>query len=248
MAALSRMATGDHRISVGPGDTVILASSLIPGNENAVFRVINGLMRLGADVVHKGTAKVHVSGHASAGELLYCYNIIRPRHAMPVHGETRHLLANARIAEQTGVPTENILLTEDGSVVDLRDGVARQVGQVDCGFVYVDGSAVGSITDDDLKDRRTLGEEGFISVITVVNRQTGSVVTGPDIHARGVAEDEKVFEEIKPKIVAALEEAVRNNPTHTTYQLQQVVRRTIGAWVSRRLRRKPMIVPVVLEA
>jgi len=248
MAALSRMATGVHRISVGAGDTVILASSLIPGNENAVFRVINGLMRLGADVVHKGTATVHVSGHASAGELLYCYNILRPRHAMPVHGETRHLLANARIAEQTGVPAGNILLTEDGSVVDLHDGVARQVGQVECGFVYVDGSAVGSITDDDLKDRRTLGEEGFISVITVVNRQTGSIVTGPDINARGVAEDQQVFEEIKPKIAAALEEAVRNNPTHTTYQLQQVVRRTIGSWVSRKLRRKPMIVPVVLEA
>ncbi|WP_417220750.1 ribonuclease J [Arthrobacter sp.] len=248
MAALSRMATGDHRIHVGPGDTVILASSLIPGNENAVFRVINGLMRRGADVVHKGTATVHVSGHASAGELLYCYNIIRPRNAMPVHGETRHLLANARIAGQTGVPEANILLTEDGSVVDLRDGVARQVGQVDCGFVYVDGSAVGSITDDDLKDRRTLGEEGFISIITVVNRQTGAIVTGPDIHARGVAEDQKVFEEVKPMIVAALQEAVRKNPTHTTYQLQQVVRRTIGAWVSRKLRRKPMIVPVVLEA
>jgi len=248
MAALSRMANGDHRINVGPGDTVILASSLIPGNENAVFRIINGLMRLGADVVHKGNAKVHVSGHASAGELLYCYNIVRPRNVMPVHGETRHLMANGRLAQQTGVPARNVLLTEDGSVVDLRDGVARLVGRVDCGFVYVDGSSVGSITDDDLKDRRTLGEEGFISVISVVNRQTGKLVSGPDIHARGVAEDDSVFDDIKPRIAAALEEAVLNNPTHTTHQLQQVVRRVIGSWVSRKLRRRPMIVPVVLEA
>ena len=248
MAALSRMANGDHRINVGRGDTVILASSLIPGNENAVFRIINGLMRRGAEVVHKGNAKVHVSGHASAGELLYCYNIIRPKNAMPVHGETRHLIANGRLAEQTGVPAANVLLTEDGSVVDLRGGVARAVGRIDCGFVYVDGSSVGGVTDDDLKDRRTLGEEGFISVISVVNRQTGKIVSGPDIHARGVAEDDSVFDDIKPKIAAALEEAVVNNPTHTTHQLQQVVRRVIGSWVSRKLRRRPMIVPVVLEA
>jgi ribonuclease J len=248
MAALSRMANGDHRIQVGAGDTVILASSLIPGNENAVFRVINGLTRLGAEVVHKGNAKVHVSGHAAAGELLYCYNIIRPKNVMPVHGETRHLLANARLATQTGIPARNVLLTEDGSVVDLKDGVADLVGQVDCGYVYVDGSSVGNITDEDLKDRRILGEEGFISVISVVNRQTGQIVSGPDIHARGVAEDQQVFEDIKPKIAAALEEAVRNNPDHTTHQLQQIVRRVIGSWVSRKLRRRPMIVPVVLEA
>ncbi|GER22512.1 ribonuclease J [Zafaria cholistanensis] len=248
MAALSRMANGDHRIQVGAGDTVILASSLIPGNENAVFRVINGLTRLGAEVVHKGNAKVHVSGHAAAGELLYCYNIIRPKNVMPVHGETRHLLANARLATQTGIPARNVLLTEDGSVVDLKDGVADLVGQVECGYVYVDGSSVGNITDDDLKDRRILGEEGFISVISVVNRQTGQIVSGPDIHARGVAEEQQVFEDIKPRIAAALEEAVRNNPDHTTHQLQQIVRRVIGSWVSRKLRRRPMIVPVVLEA
>ncbi|RZU61871.1 ribonuclease J [Zhihengliuella halotolerans] len=247
MAALSRMANGEHAVRVGPGDMVVLASSLIPGNENAVFRVINGLMRLGAEVVHKGNARVHVSGHASAGELLYCYNIVRPKNVMPVHGETRHLIANGLLAEQTGVPAERVLLTEDGAVVDLRDGIAEQVGRVECGYVYVDGSQVGLVTDDDLKDRRMLGEEGFVSVISVVNRQDGTIVSGPDIHVRGVAEDDDVFEDIKPKIAAALEEAVRNNPTHTTHQLQQVVRRVIGSWVGRRLRRRPMIVPVVLE-
>ena len=248
MAALSRMANGDHRISIGKGDTVILASSLIPGNENAVFRVINGLMRLGADVVHKGNAKIHVSGHAAAGELLYCYNILRPKNAMPVHGETRHLIANGRLAAATGVPEQNIVLADDGTVVDLRDGKARVVGEVECGFVYVDGSSVGAITDTDLKDRRILSEEGFISIISVVNRSTGTIVSGPEIHARGFAEGDAVFDEIIPKISAALEEAVRSNTDHTTYQLQQVVRRVVGTWVNRRLRRRPMIVPVVVEA
>ncbi|WP_312181722.1 ribonuclease J [Arthrobacter sp.] len=248
MAALSRMANGDHRISVGRGDTVILASSLIPGNENAVYRVINGLMKLGADVVHKGTAKIHVSGHASAGELLYTYNILKPKNAMPVHGETRHLIANGKLAAQTGVPEENIILADDGTVVDLVNGKARVVGSIECGLVYVDGSSVGEITDTDLKDRRILGEEGFISVITVVNRNTGTIVSGPEIHARGFAEDDTVFDEIKPKISKALEEAVMSNRDHTAYQLQQVVRRVVGTWVNRRLRRRPMIVPVVLEA
>ncbi len=248
MAALSRMANGDHKITVGPGDTVILASSLIPGNENAVFRIINGLLKLGADVIHKGTAKVHVSGHAAAGELLYCYNILTPKNVMPVHGETRHLIANAKIAISSGVPAGNVLLTDDGSVIDLRDGVAKIVGQVECGFVYVDGQSVGEITDADLKDRRVLGDEGFISIITVVNRATGKIVSGPDIHARGVAEDDSVFDEIKPKIAAALEEAVMASTEHTSHQLQQVVRRVIGTWVNRKLRRRPMIIPVVLEA
>ncbi|WP_285726434.1 ribonuclease J [Psychromicrobium xiongbiense] len=248
MAALSRMANGDHRVQVGPGDTVILASSLIPGNENAVFRVINGLLKLGAEVIHKGTAKVHVSGHAAAGELLYCYNILRPKNVMPVHGETRHLIANGRIAEASGVPSDRILLTDGGTVVDLKDHVARIVGQVECGFVYVDGTSIGEVTETDLKDRRILGDEGFISVVTVVNRSTGKVVSGPEIHARGVAEDDSVFEEVIPKINAALEEAVTSSKEHTTYQLQQVVRRTMGTWVSRKLRRRPMIIPVVLEA
>ncbi|MFP5313977.1 MAG: ribonuclease J [Actinomycetes bacterium] len=248
MAALSRMANGDHPITVGKGDTVILASSLIPGNENAVFRVINGLLKLGADVIHKGNARVHVSGHAAAGELLYCYNILRPRNVMPVHGETRHLIANGKLAIQTGIPSENVLQTDDGSVVDLSDGVARIVGAVECGYVYVDGSSIGEITDADLKDRRILGEEGFISIITVVNRSTGTIVSGPDIHARGFAEDDSIFDDIKPKISTALAEAVMSNKDHTNHQLQQVVRRVVGTWVNRRYRRRPMIIPVVLEA
>ena len=247
MAALSRIANGDHKVSVGPGDTVVLASSLIPGNENAVFRVINGLMRLGARVVHSGNAKVHVSGHASAGELLYCYNILRPRNVMPVHGEVRHLIANAALAVKTGVPADRVVLAEDGVVVDLIDGRARVVGAVPCGYVYVDGSSVGELTEAELKDRRILGDEGFVSIFAVVSSGDGKVLAGPQIHARGVAEQDGVFDEILPVLTAALEDAARSGATDT-HQLQQVMRRVVGRWVSNKLRRRPMIIPVVVEA
>ncbi|WP_314452915.1 ribonuclease J [uncultured Microbacterium sp.] len=247
MAVLSRMANLDHAIEPGEGDTIILASSQIPGNENAIYRVIDGLTKLGATVVHKGNAKVHVSGHAAAGELLYCYNILKPKNVLPVHGEYRHLMANAKLARETGIPEENTILGENGTVVDLRDGVARVVGQVDIGFVYVDGSSVGEITDADLKDRRILGEEGFISVIVVVDSATGKIISGPEIHARGFAEDDKVFDSVKPKIAAALAEAAKSG-VRDNHALQQVVRRTIGRWVNQSLRRRPMIVPMVIEA
>ncbi|KRA22438.1 ribonuclease [Microbacterium sp. Root61] len=246
MAVLSRMANLDHEIEPGPGDTVILASSLIPGNETAIYRVIDGLTKHGANVVHKGNAKVHVSGHAAAGELLYCYNILKPRNVMPVHGEYRHLTANAKLAQETGIPPERTIIAENGTVVDLRDGDATVVGQLDIGFVYVDGSTVGAITDADLKDRRILAEEGFISVIVVVDAATGRVISGPEIHARGVAEDDSVFDAVKPKIAAALEEAAKSG-VRDTHALSQIVRRTIGRWVNQSLRRRPMIVPLVIE-
>ncbi|HWL01833.1 MAG TPA: ribonuclease J [Microbacteriaceae bacterium] len=247
MAALARMANQEHQISVGPGDTVILASSLIPGNENAVYRIINGLMKLGATVVHKGNARVHVSGHAAAGELLYTYNILKPKNVMPVHGEVRHLVANAELAIQTGVPRDRTVIAENGTVVDLRDGVARIVGQLDISYVYVDGSSVGEITDADLKDRRILAEEGFISIFVAVDLQTGKVIAGPEIQARGFAEDEEVFQDVVPKIVAALSEAGAAG-TRDTHAYTQVVRRTVGRWVNTKHRRRPMIVPVVIEA
>jgi len=247
MAALSRMANRDHRVQVGRGDTVVLASSLIPGNENAVYRVINGLTRLGAKVVHQGNARVHVSGHASAGELLYCYNILRPRNVMPVHGEVRHLVANAELAVATGVPRERVVVVEDGVVVDLVDGVAKVVGAVECGYVYVDGSSVGEISEADLKDRRILGEEGFISIVVVVDSGTGKIVAGPEIHARGFAEDDTVFDKVKPRIADALAQAAGTG-TSDTHQMQQVVRRVVGRWVNESYRRRPMIIPVVVEA
>ncbi|HVX55964.1 ribonuclease J [Nocardioides sp.] len=246
MSALSRIANGTHNfVQIEHGDTVLLASSLIPGNENAVYRVINGLVRLGANVVHKGNALVHVSGHASAGELLYCYNIVRPRNVMPVHGEIRHLLANGDLARAVGI--ERVVTVEDGVVVDLVDGVARVAGKVECGYVFVDGTSVGDITESELKDRRILGEEGFISVIVVVDSVSGKVSAGPEIHARGHAWDEGAFDEVRQPIVDAVNRAVAEGATDT-YQLQQAVRRTIGRWVSDTHRRRPMIIPVVIEA
>jgi len=246
LAALSRMANGDHRIRVGDGDTVILASSLIPGNENAVYRVINELTRFGARVVHKGNALVHVSGHAAAGELLYCYNVVKPKNVMPVHGEWRHLRANAELAISTGVKRDRALVAENGVVVDLKNGRAEIVGSVPCGYVYVDGQSIGDITEASLKDRRILGEEGFISVIVVIDSQTGKIVAGPDIHARGFAEDLGLFDEVKGRIEGALAGAVASG-INGTHQLSQVVRKTVGSWVGGEHRRRPMIVPVVIE-
>ncbi len=247
MAALSRIASLDHKLKVGPGDLVILASSLIPGNENAVYRVINGLMALGATVVHQGTARVHVSGHASAGELLYCYNIVRPKNVMPIHGEVRHLLANGALAMKTGVHKDRIMFAQNGVVVDLKDGLARVVGAVESHNVYVDGSSVGEITDSELKDRRIMSEEGFVSVFAVVDSANGKVVNGPEVHARGIAEDDSVFDAVLPQIKAALEEATAKGSTDNQ-QLQQVMRRVLGRYVGNKLRRRPMIIPIVIEA
>jgi len=246
LAALSRMANGDHRIRVGAGDTVILASSLIPGNENSVYRVINELTRFGAKVVHKGNALVHVSGHAAAGELLYCYNVVKPKNVMPVHGEWRHMKANAELAISTGVKRSNTVVVDNGVVVDLAEGKANVVGAVPVGYVYVDGQSIGDITEASLKDRRILGEEGFISVIVVIDSQTGKIVAGPDIHARGFAEDLAIFEEVKGSIERALAGAVASG-INGTHQLSQVVRKTVGSWVGEEHRRRPMIVPVVIE-
>ncbi|MFZ9308819.1 MAG: ribonuclease J [Candidatus Nanopelagicales bacterium] len=245
MSALSRMASKDHKIHITEFDTVILASSLIPGNENSVGRVINGLSRLGAKVIHKGNAFVHVSGHAASGELLMLYNIVKPKNVLPVHGEPRHLLANAELARKTGV--ENVVVLEDGMVADLESSRLRIVGAVDCGYVYVDGASVGDISEVSLKDRKILGDEGFISCIVALDLTHCKVVAGPEIHARGFAEDDGVFKPVIPLIQDALEQALRDSVTDT-HQLQQLMRRTLGKWVNETHRRKPMIVPVVIES
>jgi ribonuclease J len=248
LSALSRMANREHPVvTLTGGDTVVLASSLIPGNESAVYRVINGLSRLGANVVHKGNALVHVSGHAAAGELLVSYNIVQPRNVMPVHGEIRHLIANGELAIATGVPRDRTIIAEDGAVVDLAGGRARIVGKVDAGYIFVDGSTVGDISELSLTDRRILGEEGFISVITVVNTHASKIVSGPDLHARGFAEDDSVFDGVRPLITAALEEALAEG-VDDSYRLQQVIRRRLGKWVNDTHRRRPMIIPVVIQS
>ncbi|MEY3447586.1 MAG: hypothetical protein RLZZ14_110 [Actinomycetota bacterium] len=246
LAALSRMANGDHQIRVGEGDTVIFASSLIPGNENSVYRVINELTRFGARVVHKGNALVHVSGHSAAGELMYCYNLVKPKNVVPVHGEWRHMRANADLAIKCGVLAKNAMVIENGVAVDLEGGNAKVVGAVPCGYVYVDGQTIGEITEASLKDRRVLGEEGFISVIVVIDSQNGRIVAGPDIHARGFTENQRLFDEVTGRIESALGKAVSEG-INGTHQLSQIVRKTVGSWVGEEHRRRPMIVPVVIE-
>ena len=246
MAVLARIANHDHPISVGDKDTVVLASSLIPGNENSVNRVINGLTKQGAQVVHKGNALVHVSGHAAAGELRYLYNIVKPRNVLPVHGEWRHLRANKAIAVGVGIDSERVLLADDGVVIDLQDGKAAIVGYVPVGFVYVDGSSVGNVTETLLKDRRVLGEEGFISIFAAVDMIESKVVAGPELHARGLGLDESAFEPVVEQVRIALEGALAEGITEV-HELQQRARKIVGKWVGTQHRRRPMIVPVIIE-
>jgi ribonuclease J len=247
MSALGRMATGDHRhITVAPGDTVVLASSLVPGNETSVYRVINQLSRAGATVIHKDVARVHVSGHAPAGELLYLLNVVRPSNLMPVHGEWRHLRAHAQLGVESGIAPDRVALCEDGDVVDLVDGRASVVGHVRSRYVYVDGLAVGDVGESLLTERRILGDGGFISATVVVDSVTGKVVGGPTVSAKGFSEDPEAFNEVIPLITEALGRAAADGITDP-HQLQQIVRRTVGRWVNDAYRRRPMIVPTVVE-
>jgi ribonuclease J len=246
LSALSRMARGDHRsVHIRPEDTIILASSLIPGNETAVFAVINGLVRLGATVVHQGNAKVHVSGHAPAGELLFLYNAVRPSNVMPVHGEWRHIRANGNLAVQAGVAEECVALAEDGVAVDLVDGRASISGRVEVGRVYVDGLSVGDIGESTLSDRLVLGEGGFVQITVAVDSTTGRAMSRPTIAGRGFSDDPKALDAVLPLVEMELSrtEAEGINDTH---RIAQAVRRVVGRWVGETYRRRPMIVPVVI--
>ena len=246
LSALSRMARGEHRsVTIHPDDTIILASSLIPGNETSVFGVINGLTRLGATVVHQGNAKVHVSGHAPAGELLFLYNAVRPSNVMPVHGEWRHLRANAALAAATGVPEESVVIAEDGVVVDLVDGRAAITGRVEVGRVYVDGLAVGDIGETTLGDRLTLGEGGFIAITVAVDSRTGRAVSRPTLAGRGFSDDPKALDGVATLVEDELSR-LENEGVTDTHRIAQGVRRVVGRWVADTYRRRPMIVPTVI--
>lgn len=246
LSALSRMARGEHRqINIRADDLVVLASSLIPGNENSVFAVVNGLARLGATVITQQSAKVHVSGHASAGELLYLYNAVRPTNAMPVHGEWRHLRANAALAVATGVPEERVMLAEDGVVVDLVDGIASIVGRVPVGHVYVDGLSVGDVGESTLSDRLVLGEGGFISITIVIDSTTGKAVSTPELNGRGFSDDRTALDGANELVEAELLRLAGEGITDT-HRIAQGVRRVVGRWVADVYRRRPMIVPTVV--
>ncbi|MCZ2403689.1 ribonuclease J [Paenarthrobacter sp. Z7-10] len=245
MAALARIANREHEIEVGDGDTVLLASSLIPGNESAIYRLINALTKLGANVVHKGNAKVHVSGHASAGELAYCYNVVKPRNVMPVHGEFRHLIANGDIAIKTGVEANRVIIGEDGSVVDLQNGKAVITGKVSAGFVFVDGQTVGGATEESLEDRRRLGEEGLITVLAIVDPDTGKLAEDPEFFVRGFVHEPDNFS----AAIQAVEKALSTLPRkHTVAQVESLIEATVERWMQRTYRRKPVITAIVVDA
>jgi ribonuclease J len=247
LSALSRMANREHPvIRIVSDDTILLASSLIPGNENSVFTVINGLSRLGATVVHKSTALVHVSGHAPAGELRYLLNAVRPKNLMPVHGEWRHLRAHAAIARSTGMTDERIVLAENGVVVDLSDGAAEIVGQIEIGNVYVDGLQVGDIGDAVIKQRQILGDEGFVSILVAVDLRAGKVVYGPEVTAKGFTDDPEALDPIRLELIKTVEAAVADG-VRDADALEHILRRTVGRWVDKTYRRRPMLMPMVIE-
>ena len=246
MAALSRMSRGEHRsITLTAGDLIILSSSLIPGNEEAVFGVIDALSKVGARVVTNAQARVHVCGHAYSGELLFLYKGVRPRNVMPVHGTWRHLRANAALAVRTGVPPENVVLAENGVSVDLVNGVASIAGAVPVGKMFVDGLVTGDVGESTLGERLTLSS-GFVAVTVVVRRGTGKQAGPAHLHSRGFSEDPKALEPVALKVEAELERLAADQVTDPG-RIAQAVRRTVGKWVGETYRRQPMIVPTVIE-
>ena len=246
-AALSRMARGQHKdFTLGEGDLVIFASSLIPGNESAVYRLIDRLAYAGVDVITRQQAPIHVSGHAAAGELTGVLNALRPRNFMPVHGEGRHLRAHAKIAMSVGVPEDRILVVRDGAVVDLGDGKASVVGRVSAGFTYVDGGGVGDVGEESLRDRLILGDEGFISAVVVVDSRSGTVVAGPEISARGFADEDAPLDDIRQRVTDDIANTPSSGPVDPD-ELRRVIRRSIGSQVNRVHRRRPMILVYAVE-
>ena len=250
MSALSLLARGDNKwLKVGDQDTVILSSHAIPGNEFNVTRVIDGLLRAGADVVHSGLVDVHATGHAQADELKTYFSIVQPEWFVPVHGEYRHLVANARLGELMGVPRSNVLMCEDGDVIELSDDGLNLAGRVPAGYLYVDG-IVGDVSHGVLRDRRVLAEEGVVVVVVTVDIESGKVLTGPEIITRGwvyAPEAEDLLDEACDTVAAAVEKALAEG-VRDPEGLERDVRRAAGRFVNERTKRRPMIVPVVMEA
>lgn len=250
LSALALMAGGENkRLKVGEGDTIIMSSHAIPGNESAVAKVIDGLMRLGAEVIHSGIADVHVSGHAMQGEIKTLLSIARPEYFIPVHGEFRHLTHHSRLAAAMGVPLDNILLAEDGDVVSVGDEGCEFAGEVPAGYLYVDG-IVGDVGRGVLRDRRVLAEEGVIVLIVTVDAKNGEVLTAPEIITRGwvfAPEAEDLLEEARAAVIKGIEGELDQEGSTDFETLKRRARSALGKFVNERTKRRPMIVPVVIE-
>jgi ribonuclease J len=250
MSALSLLARGENRwVKVGDQDTVILSSHAIPGNESNVNRVIEGLMRLGVDVIHSGIADVHATGHAQAEELKTYLSIVRPEWYVPIHGEYRHLVANSKLGVLMGVDRQKVLLCEDGDVLELSGDGLTPTGRVPAGYLYVDG-IVGDVGQGVLRDRKVLAEEGVVVVVVTVDITSGKVLVGPEIITRGwvyAPEAEDLLDEACDRISDAVESALAKGERNVD-ALERDVRRAAGKFVNERTKRRPMIVPVVMEA
>jgi len=249
MSALSLMAAGENKwLKLGTGDLVVISAHAIPGNETSVGKVIDGLHRLGAEVVHSGIADVHVSGHAMQEELKTLLSVVRPEYFIPVHGEFRHMTHHTRLATAMGVAEGNVLLAEDGDVIELNDSGVTFAGEIPAGYLYVDG-IVGDVGRGVLRDRRVLAEEGVVIVVVTVDAKSGEVLTGPEIITKGwvfAPEAEELLGEARAAVLASLEEAADSGGTD--YEtLRRHVRSALGRFVNERTRRRPMIVPIVME-
>ncbi|MFP5319630.1 MAG: ribonuclease J [Acidimicrobiia bacterium] len=250
MSAMALMAAGENKwLKVQEGDLVVLSAHAIPGNEYTVGKVIDGMYRLGAEVVHAGLADVHVSGHAMQGELSTLLAVARPEHFIPAHGEYRHLTHHSRLAIKMGVAADNVLLAEDGDVVELSDRGLEFAGEVPAGYLYVDG-IVGDVGHGVLRDRRVLAEEGVVLVVVTVDARSGEVLTGPEIITRGWVyerEAEGLLDEARKVVLARLEEVALEEGGTDFEVMRRHVRQALARFVSERTRRRPMIVPVVME-
>lgn len=250
MSALTRMAMNDHKkVGIMPGDTVIISATPIPGNEKLVSRTINHLYKLGADVIYEKSNGVHVSGHASQEEIKLMHNLVRPKYFIPVHGEYRHLIKHANIAKDLGMPKENIVIAENGSVIELsKDGI-NVAGKIQSGKVLVDGLGVGDVGNIVLRDRRLLSQDGIMIVVVTIDHETYQVVSGPDIVSRGfvyVREAEDLMEEAREKVLSALDRCEANGVTEWS-MIKSAIRDSLGRFLYERTRRRPMILPIIME-
>jgi ribonuclease J len=250
MSVLSRIATDEHKsIKIKDGDVVILSAKMIPGNERAIGRIINHLFRRGADVIYEKVSEIHVSGHASKEELKLMLNLVRPKHFMPVHGEFRHKVYHARLAEKTGIPRENIFLLDNGDVLEISGGSASRGGKVTAGRVYVDGKGVGDVEDMVLRDRRRLAHDGIVLILIGIEKLTGNIVSGPDIMSRGfVFEDasQDVINDVKELVYTSMKELESEVIADKTL-LQAKIRSVLKKYLRNTMDRKPMIMPIIFE-
>lgn len=250
MSALTRMAMNDHKkVDIMPGDTVIISATPIPGNEKLVSRTIDHLYKLGADVIYEKSNGVHVSGHASQEEIKMMHNLVRPKFFMPVHGEYRHLVKHANLAKSLGMPSDHIVIGENGSVIELTKNSIGINGKVPAGKVLVDGLGVGDVGNIVLRDRRQLSQDGIMIVVVTIDKESCHVVSGPDIVSRGfvyVREAEGLMDEARDKVQAALERCEENNVSEWS-AIKSTVRDSLGRFLYERTRRRPMILPIIME-